>query len=513
MGKHKNHYFSLALTMLILLSSSSLFANSVLVIVPAALTLGVSKTGTASMKYSVTNNTKHPVNQLIIDSAYQSSGNAAGINVVTNECSNKTLLPNASCTFDVLINGAGQPHQFTLRPRVCAYDGAVCSVPPAVNALQVTVSPAPTVVSVTPSGDVVAAGVNSVTLTFSEAMYATTISNNTVGLTQSGINTNLIGICVPSSDKMLFTCSINTTLVGNQLYTVTVSTAVRSSDGVPLANNYTTSFTTSPQFAYVANYYGQYVSICPITDPSTGVLSNTCSSFASAGSSGVTVNPAGTILYITNANNCPNSNVTSCTISKLDGSLSNCSSFVDASFCYPTVVVIHGNMAYVNNYGNNTVSNCTIQPNGSLANCTVSYLPLIPGHGYGYDGIALNSSGTLLYVTQSQANDGGGPPQNILICSLQNGVVVGSSCVSHQDPSFQTTAGIALNSLNSILYVASSTNNTVSACRLNANGSINTCNAFTDSIFHLQQFGKAVLNAAGTYIYVNNLLGLANRIT
>jgi DNA-binding beta-propeller fold protein YncE len=160
-------------------------------------------------------------------------------------------------------------------------------------------------------------------------------------------------------------------------------------------------------------------------------------------------------------------------------------------------------MAYVNNYGSNTVSNCTIQLNGSLASCTVSSLPYIAGHGYGYDGIALNSSGTLLYVTQAQ---GSGPtPQNILVCPLQNGVVVGSSCVSYQDPSFQTTAGIALNSLSSILYVASTTgSDTVSACSLNANGSINTCNALTDSIFHLQQFGKAVLNAAGTYIYVVN---------
>jgi 6-phosphogluconolactonase (cycloisomerase 2 family) len=501
MRKHMNHYFYMVLIMLILSASSSAFANSVLAIVPAALTLGVSKTGTASMQYSVTNNTKHPVNQLIIDPAYLSNGNAAGISVAANACFNETLLPNASCTFDVLINGVGQPPQFELRPRVCAYNGAVCSVPLAVDILQVTLSPVPTVVSVTPSGDVAVASVNSVALTFSQAMDATTLSNNTVSLTQSGVNTNLIGTCVPSSDKMVFTCSINSTLVGSQLYIVTVSTAAKSTDGVPLASNYTTNFTTSSRFAYVANYNGQFVSICPITDPSTGALSNTCTSFASAGSSGVTVNPAGTILYITNANNCPNSTVTSCTISNTDGSLSNCSTTTDVSFCYPTAVAIHGNIAYVNNYGNNTVSNCTIQSNGSLTNCSVSPLPHIPGLGYGYDGVALNSSGTLLYVTQAQ---GTGPENNILACPIQNGAVVGTSCVSYIEPSFSSTAGIALNSLNSILYVANAGNQTVSACILNADGSINTCNALTASIFNSQQFGKVVLNAAGTYAYIVN---------
>jgi 6-phosphogluconolactonase (cycloisomerase 2 family) len=504
MRKHMNRYFFMLLIMLILSASSNAFASSILAIVPAALTLGVSKTGTASMQYSVTNNTKHPVNQLIIDPAYQSNGHAAGISVAANACFNETLLPNASCTFDVLINGSGQPHQFNVRPRVCAYNGTVCSVPLAVDTLQVTVSPVPTVVSVTPSGDVAAANVNSVVLTFSQAMDATTLSNNTVSLTQSGVNTNLIGTCVPSSDKMVFTCSVNSTLVGSQLYIVTVSTAVRSTDGVPLASNSTTNFTTSSRFAYVANYNGQFVSICPITDPSTGALSNTCTSFASAGSSGVTVNPAGTILYITNANNCPNSTVTSCTINNTDGSLSGCSTTADASFCYPTAVAIHGNIAYVNNYGNNTVSNCTIQSNGSLTGCSVSTLPTIVGHNYGYDGVALNSSGTLLYVTQAQSSSGQPTAQNILACPVQNGAVVGASCVSYVEPSFNVTAGIALNSLNSILYVANSGNNVVSACILNADGSINTCNALTSSIFNTQQFGKTVLNAASTYIYVVN---------
>lgn len=61
------------------------------------------------------------------------------LQLIQDRCSNSTLEPGANCTFIISIQG-NQPLQRTLTPKVCAYSGAICSVPTASQRVQVIVS-------------------------------------------------------------------------------------------------------------------------------------------------------------------------------------------------------------------------------------------------------------------------------------------------------------------------------------------------------------------------------------
>lgn len=69
-------------------------------------------------------------------------GNAESMQVTNDSCTGLTIPPNASCSFDVVVSGASQPSNFTLSPRVCAFNGAACSQPTAAyrTSVQVTQS-------------------------------------------------------------------------------------------------------------------------------------------------------------------------------------------------------------------------------------------------------------------------------------------------------------------------------------------------------------------------------------
>ena len=105
----------------------ALASTPIMTIVPSITQTYVSPNGITSVTFTVTNNTHKVINKITIDTAYATTGLAANIKLQNNQCI--SLAPGASCHFGVLISGKNQPLNFKISPRVCAYDGAVCSQP------------------------------------------------------------------------------------------------------------------------------------------------------------------------------------------------------------------------------------------------------------------------------------------------------------------------------------------------------------------------------------------------
>ena len=100
---------------------------------------------------------------------------------------------------------------------------------------------APTVLSVTPANNAAAVAIGSnVTVTFSEAMNATTCNSATFTLKQG--TTNVAGTVAYSGTTATFTPS--SVLGGNTVYTGTITTGAKDAAGNAIASNYTWSFTT-----------------------------------------------------------------------------------------------------------------------------------------------------------------------------------------------------------------------------------------------------------------------------
>jgi hypothetical protein len=131
MRKFISRFLFIAIAALWSVNPTNVLAQSVLNITPEATIANLNLTGISTITYTVVNDTKHPIDQLTVDPTYLTTGNITGINLLNNLCAGVTLPPNGNCTFQALV----------LRPRVCGYNGAVCSTPLAANEVHVSSAP------------------------------------------------------------------------------------------------------------------------------------------------------------------------------------------------------------------------------------------------------------------------------------------------------------------------------------------------------------------------------------
>lgn len=112
-------------------------AASIVEIKPSSSSpIAISPTGATYVTYNAKNNTTKVLNGINIEPGFGITSNALKISLIRNTCS--TLAAGNSCSFIVSIQGAGQNSQSNLTPRICAYNGAICSVPVAENRIPVT---------------------------------------------------------------------------------------------------------------------------------------------------------------------------------------------------------------------------------------------------------------------------------------------------------------------------------------------------------------------------------------
>ena len=107
--------------LLVLLSGSCLnvgYASSpIMTITPSTSSLTVRTDGSTSILYTVTNNASIALSGLQVDPYYHSTSQLNSLTLQNDNCSGQTLNAHASCQFGLVINGAHQDSQFTLRVR------------------------------------------------------------------------------------------------------------------------------------------------------------------------------------------------------------------------------------------------------------------------------------------------------------------------------------------------------------------------------------------------------------
>lgn len=268
-------WISVIVSCLFLLFSMPLFAqvtrsnyNPILTIVPASLsTLTVSPSKTRHIVYTVTNGSSTTsVSDITVYNLYYNgptnppiSSNLLHISVAHNGCTG-TLAPAGqsgdNCTMTLELLGAGEAGAATLRPQLCIFNNAVCSVPTAANGVPVTVLAAGSIKITEPS------------LMFVNRNFGGSSSyTGTLTVTNVG-STNVLSLsATPSSSSITqssTTCTSSLAPNASCTYTFTSTYPVNSSATVTIQASNATSVVTPVAAISV-------VALAPPTDTAVGM--------------------------------------------------------------------------------------------------------------------------------------------------------------------------------------------------------------------------------------------------
>ncbi len=183
----------------------------------------------------------------------------------------------------------------------------------------------------------------------------------------------------------------------HQTCTVTNGTGTVGTTNV---TNVTVPCSPNPVFAFVTNAGGNNISVYSINATSGALTPVTGSPFAAgSGPSSVTVNPAGTLAFVTNSNN-----VSVYSINATTGALTPVTGSPFAAGTNPASVTVNpaGTLAFVANQGSNNVSVYSI-------NATTGALTPVTGSpfaaGTAPSSVTVNPAGTLAFVANLNSND------------------------------------------------------------------------------------------------------------
>ena len=173
---------------------------------------------------------------------------------------------------------------------------------------------------------------------------------------------------------------------------------------------------------------------------------------------------------------------TTCTVSNGSGTVGT------ANVSSVGVSCVTQHVAYVANFGNNAVMQCSVSATGALTGCA--------GTGSGFSepfGVALSPNGSYAYV----ANYGN---STVSLCSVgATGTLTG--CAS-TGSGFSGPAGVNLSANGSYAYVTNISGGTVTQCSVGAAGALTGC-ASTASGFS-DPYGGVALSPNGSYAYVTD---------
>ena len=416
------------LTMISLTFSFLAYANAkaILEIVPTSTTvrsITLAKTGTTTLVYTVTNNTNVTVNNITIDPYYGISKKPLTLTVQNNSCAGN-LLPGATCSFGLLIQGNGQTETTTLIPRLCTFSGATCSIPILSNRVMIT----------------------------------TGGTGTSIAYVVNASGPGLVSICPINNDGSLGTC---TTTDGNGTFNTPFGISINAQGTA----------------AYLANSGNNTVSICSIIQDGTGSLDNCITSNGNGTFDypiGISLNPAGTYLYV--ANNgaiiptisiCPviqtgsNFSLGTCTTTTGNGTFGGGFGLQGISFN------ADGTYAYAP--ANTWVSICPVLQDGSgnFGSCQKTF-----GNGtfINPQGVSFNSANTYAYVGNYIINQHSG---TVSVCPvLQDGSGNFGTCTTSDgngtfDFFFNDEVTLYMSSPTQYGYIPNDGNNTVSICPIN----------------------------------------------
>jgi len=186
--------------------------------------------------------------------------------------------------------------------------------------------------------------------------------------------------------------------------------------------------------------------------------------------------------YVTNYNN---KTISKCTVSDIDGALSDCVS-TGSGYNKPIGIAVNDAYAYITNYANKTVTKCNANAaNGSLTNCTSTGSAYNKPEGVGVSNgyvYVLNGSGNTVTKCNISVTDG----------TLENCASTGSD--------FNKPKGIGIN--NSYAYITNYKAKTITKCDVStSDGSFSNC-ASTGGSYNKPK--GIELNNGYAYVILNN---------
>lgn len=246
--------------------------------------------------------------------------------------------------------------------------------------------------------------------------------------------------------------------------------------------NYNVVFGSSSSMAYVAN--GSNVQSCPVN--TDGTFGSCSASQTFNGATGVALDTVANRAYVTeNGSN----QVSVCPIIA-GGGFDICFDSTGVGFDGPDGVAINsaGTFAYVSNVTSGKVRACQINSDGTFGTCASNSI----GSGIPF-GLTLNNAGDRIYIATQDS-------LGVVQVCLASGTTVfcGGMPIGN---TFNLPVGVALNPLNTILYVVNNGSDTVSVCPLSGGGALGTC-IDSGQLFVTGPQGIAI-NAAGTKAYIS----------
>ena len=284
-------------------------------------------------------------------------------------------------------------------------------------------------------------------------------------------------------------------------------------------------------YAYVVNTYGT-VSICSVSQ--NGSSFSACMTTTAPDSTGntalnypdaIALNPTQTMAYIGNGspltglNACPNGEVSIaiCPIN-IDGSFATCTTACDPTFIYNTGLAFSpdGKYLYVSNYNVSTcgkpgqlpcgwVSICPVNPDGTLAPCSMSNGPNNETIDFGYAGFVgvqkASNGSTFLYTTANENQ------LTIAMCLISGGIISDCQATNYDltTMNIQTPQGISFNLANTVAYVGNF-GSYLAVCSV-TNGIITFCSTYNDSSFNFDTNYTAIglfMSSPTGYGYIPN---------
>ena len=215
--------------------------------------------------------------------------------------------------------------------------------------------------------------------------------------------------------------------------------------------------------------------------------------------------PANHYAYIANSGN---NTVSYCLINS-DGSLSSCTS-TGSNFSSPYGVAINpaGTYAYVANLtapslmnkagvtapANNLITYCRINQDGGLSSCIAMSTDIVGGP----TSIAINPAGTYAYTTNLTVGMTTIPASAISYCPINSDGSFGT-CSATGSAISGVPTGVAINASGTFAYVTVSSSNTVYRCPVNSNGSLGECSSTGSGLY--EPYGITI-NSSGTFAYM-----------
>ncbi len=280
---------------------------------------------------------------------------------------------------------------------------------------------------------------------------STSISSKLGGITSNSatLNVTAYAYTANTNSNNIIYCPINQNGTG--------SFSSCSTTGAGLTKPYSLAITPDGSYLYIGATAGSSQIIACSVNSNGSLTCGTAISGTPTTVNGMTINSAGTYLYLTTGNSIEYCSVGSGTLTgcATTGSTVNSASGISLN---PA-----GTFAYVASNTDGKIDYCSVNTNGSLSNCSVFSSGLTSPVA-----VTFNYAGNIIYITNGS--------DTVTYCNVNSDGSAGTCKTMSGISNLAKVNGLMINGGNTFAYaVEGAPNHAISYCTINYDGSFNTC--------------------------------------